>query len=182
MSTNVTITGNLAADPELRFTPSGAAVANFVVLHTERTLNKQTNEWEDGETTRFKCAAWRQMAENVAESLQRGMTVIVQGNLVGKQWTNGEKSGTDLEITVDHVGPSLKFATAKVTRASRSNNGGAQSQQPQNSGAQQGWGQQPQCQPQNQQGWGQQPQGQPQPAGAPAGGGWGTVSEDEPPF
>jgi single-strand DNA-binding protein len=125
--TIITIVGNLVDDPDLRFTPSGAAVANFRIASTPRTFDRQANEWKDGETLFLSCAVWRQAAENVAESLQRGMRVIVQGRLKSRSYETreGEKR-TVFEIDVDEVGPSLRSATAKVTRASRSG-GDAQS-------------------------------------------------------
>ncbi|MFY9914086.1 MAG: single-stranded DNA-binding protein [Nocardioidaceae bacterium] len=123
--TTITIVGNLVDDPDLRFTPSGAAVANFRIASTPRTFDKQTNEWKDGETLFMTCAVWRQAAENVAESLQRGMRVLVQGRLKARSFETreGEKR-TVFEIDVDEVGPSLRNATAKVTRASRSGGDG----------------------------------------------------------
>ncbi|WZH51624.1 MAG: single-stranded DNA-binding protein [Nocardioides alkalitolerans] len=116
--TVITIVGNLTDDPELRFTPSGAAVANFTVASTPRNFNRQTNEWEDGEAMFLRCSIWRQAAENVAESLQRGMRVVVQGRLKARSYETreGEKR-TVFEVEVEEIGPSLKFATAKVTRA-----------------------------------------------------------------
>jgi single-strand DNA-binding protein len=119
--TSITLVGNLVDDPDLRFTPSGAAVANFRIASTPRTFDRQANEWKDGETLFLSCAVWRQAAENVAESLQRGMRVIVQGRLKSRSYETreGEKR-TVFEIDVDEVGPSLRSATAKVTRASRS--------------------------------------------------------------
>ncbi|WP_028474371.1 single-stranded DNA-binding protein [Nocardioides alkalitolerans] len=123
--TLITVVGNLVDDPELRFTPSGAAVANFRIASTPRTFNRQTNDWEDGEALFLSCSVWRQAAENVAESLQRGMRVVVQGRLKARTYDTreGEKR-TVFEIEVEEVGPSLKFATAKVARASRSGGGG----------------------------------------------------------
>jgi single-strand DNA-binding protein len=123
--TSITIVGNLVDDPDLRFTPSGAAVANFRIASTPRTFDRQANEWKDGETLFLSCAVWRQAAENVAESLQRGMRVIVQGRLKSRSYETreGEKR-TVFEIDVDEVGPSLRSATAKVTRASRSGGDG----------------------------------------------------------
>ena len=119
--TVITVVGNLVDDPELRFTPSGAAVANFRVASTPRTFDKQTNEWKDGDSLFLSCSVWRQAAENVAESLQRGMRVVVQGRLKARTYETreGEKR-TVFEIEVDEVGPSLKYATAKVTRTTRS--------------------------------------------------------------
>jgi single-strand DNA-binding protein len=123
--TTITIVGNLVDDPDLRFTPSGAAVANFRIASTPRTYDKQSNEWKDGDTLFLSCAVWRQAAENVAESLQKGMRVIVAGRLKSRSYETreGEKR-TVFEIDVDEVGPSLKSATAKVTRASRSSGAG----------------------------------------------------------
>ncbi len=122
--TVITIVGNLVDDPELRFTPSGAAVANFRIASTPRTFDRQANEWKDGEALFLSCAVWRQAAENVAESLQRGMRVVVQGRLKARSFETreGEKR-TVFEIDVDEVGPSLKYATAKVTKTSRSGGG-----------------------------------------------------------
>lgn len=117
--TTITLVGNLTADPELRFTPSGAAVANFTVASTPRTFDRQTNEWRDGDAMFLNCAVWRQAAENVAESLQKGMRVIVQGRLKSRSYETreGEKR-TVFEIDVDEIGPALKYATAKVSRTS----------------------------------------------------------------
>ncbi|MFC4333921.1 single-stranded DNA-binding protein [Salininema proteolyticum] len=115
----VTIVGNLTADPELRYTPSGAAVASFTVASTPRTYDRESGQWKDGEALFMRCSAWRQLAENVAESLSRGMRVVVQGSLRQRSYETreGEKR-TVVEMTVDEVGPSLKWATAKVTKAS----------------------------------------------------------------
>ena len=123
--TVITVVGNLTNDPELRFTPSGAAVASFTVASTPRTLDKNTNEWKDGDALFLRCSIWRQAAENVAESLQRGMRVVVQGRLKQRSFETkeGEKR-TVVELEVDEVGPSLKYATAKVTKASRGGVGG----------------------------------------------------------
>src|SRR5688572_8911678 len=123
--TPITVVGNLTADPELRFTPSGAAVANFTVASTPRTFDRQTNEWKDGEALFLNCSVWRQAAENAAESLVRGMRVIVSGRLKARSYETreGEKR-TVFEIDVDEVGPSLKYATAKVQKTSRSGTGG----------------------------------------------------------
>lgn len=186
--TTITIVGNLVDDPELRFTPSGAAVANFRIASTPRTFDKQANEWKDGEALFLSCAVWRQAAENVAESLQRGMRVVVQGRLKARSYETreGEKR-TVFEIDVDEVGPSLKYATAKVTKASRggggggygggqgddpwaSNPGGGQPRTDGNAGGQSPGGS-----------WGGQQGGG---SGAPAGGQdpWATPGTDEPPF
>jgi single-strand DNA-binding protein len=123
--TVITVVGNLTDDPELRFTPSGAAVANFTVASTPRTLDKATNEWKDGDALFLRCSIWRQAAENVAESLQRGMRVVVQGRLRQRSYETkeGEKR-TVIELEVDEIGPSLKYATAKVTKAARGGGGG----------------------------------------------------------
>jgi single-strand DNA-binding protein len=193
--TVITVIGNLVDDPELRFTPSGAAVAKFRVASTPRTFDRQTNEWRDGESLFLTCSVWRQAAENVAESLQRGMRVIVQGRL--KQRSYEDREGvkrTVYEIDVDEVGASLRNATAKVTKtAGRSGQGGY-------GGGQQGggWGGGPGGGPGSggpgggQQGGGA-PADDPWATGAPAGGGqqggggWGGGSSgggysDEPPF
>ncbi|GAA1707669.1 single-stranded DNA-binding protein [Kribbella sp. NPDC056951] len=123
--TVVTLVGNLVDDPELRFTPSGAAVANFRIASTPRTYDRQSGEWKDGESLFLSCSVWRQAAENVAESLQRGMRVIVQGRLKSRSYDDREgQKRTVFEIDVDEVGPSLRSATAKVTKAMRSGPGG----------------------------------------------------------
>ena len=123
--TTITVIGNLTDDPELRFTPSGAAVAKFRVASTPRFMDRQTNEWKDGEPLFLACTVWRQAAENVAESLQRGMRVIVQGRLKQRSYETkeGEKR-TVYEVEVDEVGPSLRNASAKVTKTQRSSGGG----------------------------------------------------------
>jgi single-strand DNA-binding protein len=119
--TVITLVGNLVDDPELRFTPSGAAVAKFRVASTPRFLDRQTNEWKDGESLFLTCNVWRQAAENTAETLQRGMRVIVQGRLKQRSYETkeGEKR-TVFEVEVDEVGPSLRNATAKVSKTTRS--------------------------------------------------------------
>ena len=121
----ITVVGNLTNDPELRFTPSGAAVASFTVASTPRYLDKNTNEWKDGDALFLRCSVWRQAAENVAESLTRGARVIVTGRLKQRSFETkeGEKR-TVVELDVDEVGPSLRYATAKVTKASRGGGGG----------------------------------------------------------
>jgi len=184
--TTITVIGNLTDDPELRFTPSGAAVAKFRVASTPRFMDKQTNEWKDGDSLFLSCAVWRQAAENVAESLQKGMRVVVTGRLKSRQYETreGEKR-TVFEIDVEEVGPSLKYATAKVTRTQRSGGGGGYSGGGQGGGAQQGGGDDPWATPAPQSGGqggysgGQQSQGSPagnDPWGAPG------VGSDEPPF
>jgi single-strand DNA-binding protein len=119
--TNITVVGNLTDDPDLRFTPNGAAVANFTVASTPRFFDKQTNEWKDGDALFLRCSIWRQAAENVAETLQRGARVIVTGRLKQRSYETreGEKR-TTFEVEVEEIGPSLKYATAKVTKTSRS--------------------------------------------------------------
>jgi single-strand DNA-binding protein len=123
--TIITVVGNLTADPELRFTPSGAAVANFTVASTPRMFDRQTNEWKDGEALFLRCNIWRQAAENVAESLTRGTRVIVSGRLKQRSFETkeGEKR-TVIELEVDEIGPSLRYATAKVNKGSRGSSGG----------------------------------------------------------
>ncbi|MCB5178074.1 single-stranded DNA-binding protein [Streptomyces antimicrobicus] len=189
--TVITVVGNLVDDPELRFTPSGAAVAKFRIASTPRTFDRQTNEWKDGESLFLTCSVWRQAAENVAESLQRGMRVVVQGRLRQRSYEDREGvKRTVFELEVDEVGPSLRNATAKVTKTTgRGGQGGY-------GGGQQGGGGG---------GWGGN-SGGPQGGGAPSddpwassapaggqqgggGGGWGGNSggsgggySDEPPF
>ena len=123
--TNITVIGNLTDDPELRFTPSGAAVAKFRVASTPRYMDRSTNEWKDGEPLFLACTVWRQAAENVAESLVRGSRVIVSGRLKQRSYETreGEKR-TVIELEVDEIGPSLRYATAKVQKMSRSSGGG----------------------------------------------------------
>ncbi|AXE27159.1 single-stranded DNA-binding protein [Streptomyces globosus] len=188
--TVITVVGNLVDDPELRFTPSGAAVAKFRVASTPRTFDRQTNEWKDGESLFLTCSVWRQAAENVAESLQRGMRVVVQGRL--KQRSYEDREGvkrTVFELDVEEVGPSLKNATAKVTKTTgRGGQGGYGGGQQQGGGA--GWG----GSSGGPQGGGA-PSDDPWASSAPAGGqqqqqggggGWGGSSgggySDEPPF
>jgi single-strand DNA-binding protein len=134
--TVITVIGNLVDDPELKFTPGGAAVAKFRLASTPRTFDRQTNEWKDGESLFLTCSVWRQAAENVAESLQRGMRVIVQGRL--KQRSYEDREGvkrTVYELDVEELGPSLRSATAKVTKAS---GGSGQGQRDTRQAAQQG--------------------------------------------
>ncbi len=123
--TVITVVGNLTADPELRFTPSGAAVASFTIASTPRQFDRNTNEWKDGEALFLRCSIWRQAAENVAESLQRGMRVVAQGRLKQRSFETreGEKR-TVIELDVDEVGPSLRYATAKVNRTQRGSTSG----------------------------------------------------------
>ncbi len=165
--TIMTVVGNLTADPELRFTPSGAAVANFTVASTPRKFNAQTNQWEDMDALFMRCNVWRQAAENVAESLTRGSRVIVTGRLRQRSYDTkeGEKR-TVVELEVDEIGPSLKYATAKVNKVSRGSGGG-------------GFGGGNQATSGGDDPWGSAPQ-----AGASTGGFGGARagSDDEPPF
>ena len=161
--TNITIIGNLVNDPELRFTPSGAAVAKFTVASTPRYLDKATNEWKDGDSLFLQCQIWRQAAENVAESLTRGMRVLVSGRLKQRSYETkeGEKR-TVFEVEVDEVGPSLRNATAKVTKTTRQggSTGGFSTPTTVSSDA-------------SDDPW----------SAAPVGGGWSTTgSDDQPPF
>jgi len=162
----ITVVGNLTDDPELRFTPSGAAVAKFRIASTPRFLDKQTNEWKDGEPLFLSCNVWRQAAEHVAESLQRGARVIVTGRLRQRSYETreGEKR-TVMELEVDEIGPSLRYATAKVQKMARSSgNGGF------GSGGSSGGG-----------GRGGDSADDPWASAAPAGGSSGSFDE-EPPF
>lgn len=125
----VTIVGNLTADPDLRYVGSGVPVASFTVASTPRTLNRQTNEWEDGEAMFVRCTVWRDYAENVTESLTKGTRVVATGRLQVRSYQRNDGSqGTSIEMQVDEVGPSLRFATAQVTKASGSARGGGYSQ------------------------------------------------------
>ncbi|MEQ7127517.1 single-stranded DNA-binding protein [Actinopolymorpha sp. B11F2] len=176
--TIITLVGNLVDDPELRFTPSGAAVSNFRLASTPRTYDRQSGEWKDGETLFLTCNVWRQAAENVAESLQRGMRVVVQGRLKQRSYETREgERRTVYEIEVDEVGPSLRNATAKVTKTTRSQGGfGGDDpwQTPQGGGGGRG----------GQSGGGQSGGGDPWGGGqsGPAQGGQQGGSYDEPPF
>ena len=132
--TPITVIGNLTADPELRFTPNGVPVANFTVASTPRTFDRQTNEWRDGEAMFLNCSVWRQFAENVAESLSKGMRVIVNGNLKARSYEDRDGNRrTSYEIDVTEVGPSLRFASAKVAR-NQSSGGRQRGTQPQGNG------------------------------------------------
>jgi single-strand DNA-binding protein len=165
--TTITVVGNLTADPELRFTPSGAAVANFTVASTPRIYDRQSGEWRDGEALFLRCNIWREAAENVAESLTRGARVVVTGRLKQRSFETreGEKR-TVVEVEVDEVGPSLRYATAKVNKASRSGVGGLGG----------GGSRQPQPVAQTVGAAGEDPWGS-----APASGSFGG-GDDEPPF
>jgi single-strand DNA-binding protein len=122
---NITVVGNLTADPELRFTPNGAAVANFTIASTNRIRDKATGEYRDGDTVFLRASVWRQYAENVAESLTRGMRVIATGRLRVREYETREGGkGTSVELDVDDIGPVLRFATAKVNRTERGSGGG----------------------------------------------------------
>ncbi|AWS47653.1 single-stranded DNA-binding protein [Streptosporangium sp. 'caverna'] len=187
--TTITIVGNLVDDPELRFTPTGQAVARFRIASTPRFLDKTTNEWKDGEGLFLTCNVWRQAAENVAESLQRGMRVIVQGRLRQRSYDTkeGEKR-TVYEVEVDEVGPSLKNATAKVNKTARQGGGGGFGGGPSNDP----WASSAPAAPQGggfngggggNYGGGGQPQGAPQQGGQQGGGNFGGGDfSDEPPF
>ena len=176
--TNITVVGNIVADPELRFTPAGAAVANFRVASTPRRYNSQTNQWEDGEAMFLTCNVWRQAAENVAETMSKGMRVIVTGRLKQRSFQTREGDNrTVFEIDVDEVGPSLRYATAQVNRNPReggNNFGGGQ--QRSNNNNQGGFGGGQQQQPQQN----QAPSKDPWNSAPPAGGFGGADSE--PPF
>jgi|UniRef100_UPI00404AB4F2 single-strand DNA-binding protein len=163
--TTITMIGNLVDDPELRFTPSGAAVAKFRVASTPRYLDKTTNEWKDGESLFLQCQIWRQAAENVAESLTKGMRVILSGRLKQRSYETkeGEKR-TVFEVEVDEVGPSLRNATAKVTRTQRAAGAG-------------GFGAAPAAAADS---FNDDPWAAASPSSA--GGGWATTTSDEPPF
>jgi single-strand DNA-binding protein len=166
--TQITLVGNLVDDPQLRYTPTGQAVANFRVASTPRFLDRNTNEWKDGDSLFLSCNVWRQAAENVAESLQRGMRVIVSGRLRQRSYETkeGEKR-TVYEVEVDEVGPSLRNASAKVTKTSRSTGGFGGG--PSGGGGQSGYG-----------GGGGRPADDPW--ASDAGGGGGDGYSDEPPF
>lgn len=193
----ITVVGNAVADPELRFTPNGAAVANFTVASTPRTFDRQANQWVDGEALFLRCSVWKEAAEHVASSLTKGMRVIVQGRLKARSYEDRDgNKRTSWELDVDEVGPALRFATAKVTRAQRNGGGdfggapsggfGGPSQGGDFGGPPAGAGQGgfggPPAPPQ---------QGGPQQGGAPAGGqdawagnagGWDTPPAAAPPF
>jgi single-strand DNA-binding protein len=175
--TTITVVGNLTDDPELRFTPSGAAVAKFRVASTPRTLDRASGEWKDGEPLFLSCNVWRQAAENVAESLQRGARVIVTGRLRQRSYETreGEKR-TVIELEVDEIGPSLRYATAKVQKMSRSSGGGGFGSSGGDGGNNRGGG--------GGGGGGGGYADDPWASATPAGGGGGSGSsfDDEPPF
>lgn len=201
--TVITVVGNVTADPELRFTANGAAVANFTVASTPRTFDRQTSEWRDGETLFLRCSAWREMAENVAETLSRGTRVVAQGRLRSRTFDTKEgERRTVFELDVDEVGPSLRYASANVTKNERGggfSGGGQGGQQGGFGGGGQGGGQQggpgggraPQQGGQQGGQWGANPQQGGRPAQEDpwassnpqsGGGGWGSPTNDEPPF
>ncbi|EXF24844.1 single-stranded DNA-binding protein [Nesterenkonia sp. AN1] len=191
--TIITVVGNLTADPELRFTPSGAAVSNFAIASTPRFFDRQANEWKDGETLFVRCSLWREAAENAAESLTKGTRVIAQGRLKARSFQTKEgENRTSWELDVDEIGPSLRFATASVQRSSGGQGGrpsggggfgggnaggaasgggfgGGNSGGGSSSGGSGGWNND--SAPQDP--WGGQPSG---------GGSWGTPDNNEPPF
>lgn len=176
--TTITVVGNLTTDPELRFTPSGSAVANFTVASTPRTFDRQSNEWKDGETLFLRAAVWREAAENVAESLTKGMRVIVTGRLKSRSYETkeGEKR-TVIELEVDEIGPSLRYANAKINRTQRSSAQGGQG-----AGT---FGNQGNTNPGNTNPAGQSaPQEDPwaTPQTTSTAGGWGNGPDTEPPF
>ncbi|MBP8919273.1 MAG: single-stranded DNA-binding protein [Micropruina sp.] len=179
--TIITLVGNLTADPELRFTPSGAAVANFTVASTPRTFDRQTSEWKDGDAMFLNCSVWRQAAENVAESLTKGMRVVVQGRLKSRSYETREgERRTVFEIDVDEIGPSLRYASARVTRNSGGGNysggggGGNYSGGGNSGGGQSGGGQSG-----GNDSWSSGGGGGNRPAGNDP---WAQAQSDEPPF
>jgi single-strand DNA-binding protein len=184
--TVITVVGNLTNDPELRFTPSGAAVAGFTVASTPRTLDRESGQWKDGDPLFLRCSVWRQYAENVAESLTKGMQVIVQGRLKQRSYETreGEKR-TVVELDVDEIGPCLKFATAKVSKASRGSGGGGggggdwSNSAPSGGGSVQRSGGQQSGGPANTQ---QDDPWATSGGSGGSGGGWGGGYSDEPPF
>jgi single-strand DNA-binding protein len=200
--TVITVVGNLTDDPELRFTPSGAAVAGFTVASTARQFDRNTNEWKDGDPLFLRCSIWRQAAENVAESLTKGMRVVVQGRLKQRSYETreGEKR-TVVELDVEEIGPSLRYATAKVTKSARGSGGGYGGQGGSGDGG--GWsggsgggasgsgggsfsgggqGQSPSGGGGGRGPSGPPPQDDPWASNSGSGGGWGGGYSDEPPF
>ena len=178
--TQITLVGNLTADPELRFTPSGAAVANFTVASTPRTFDRQSNEWKDGDTMFLNCSIWRQAAENVAETLSKGMRVIVQGRLRSRSYDDREGNRrTVFEVDVDEVGPSLRYATAKVNRTSSGSGGGWQGGQ---GGSSAGPANQPNAGGHNQGSGNWQAGGSSSPNRGVSNDPWASAQSEEPPF
>ncbi|WP_242089215.1 single-stranded DNA-binding protein [Curtobacterium sp. DN_7.5] len=175
--TVITVVGNLTADPELRYTQNGLAVANFTIASTPRTFDRQANEWKDGDALFLRASVWREFAEHLAGSLTKGARVIAQGRLRQTSWTDREgQQRTGFVLDVDEIGPSLRYATAQVTRAQR--NGGGQQQ-----GGGQPWGGQQQSGPQQDQSWSPQ-QGAQQQGGAQGQDVWSQPGQydDETPF
>lgn len=189
--TPITIIGNLVSDPELRFIPSGAAVCNFSVAVTPRKFDRQSNEWVDGKTVFWDCTAWREQAENVAESFQKGMRVIVTGNIDQDEWEDKATGAprTKVVLQVDEAGPSMKYATAQVRKVQKGQNdsggGFGGGGQPRGGGQQRG-GQRQQARPQGgQQRRGPAQYGQESDPWSQQGGGnydWGSGQDEEPPF
>ncbi|PID54284.1 MAG: single-stranded DNA-binding protein [Micrococcales bacterium] len=189
--TTITVVGNLTADPELRFTPNGAAVANFTVASTPRIFNRQTQQWEDQEALFLRCSVWRDLAENVTESLTKGNRVVVQGRLRQRSFDTreGERRSV-IEMEVDEIGPSLRFATAKPNRTSRGGGGSYGGPPASSFGGDQSAGQSRGGQSGGDHGgdgWGANQQSQPEDpwATGPSVGGsgsWGGSSYEEPPF
>ena len=189
--TIITVVGNLTADPELRFTPSGAAVSNFVIASTPRFFERQSNEWKDGETLFVRCSLWREAAENAAESLTKGMRVIAQGRLKARSFETKEgERRTSWELDVDEIGPSLRFATASVQRQGgqgRGGGGGFSSGGGSGFGGGGGFGGGDSFGGGGQGqggGWGGNDSGPSDPWGGQpsSGGGWDTPNSNEPPF
>ena len=173
--TQITLIGNLTGDPELPFTPSGAAVANFTVASTPRTFDRQSSEWKDGDTMFLNCSIWRQAAENVAETLSKGMRVIVQGRLKSRSYDDREGNRrTVFEVDVEEVGPSLRYATAKVNRTSGQGGGGWQGGGGQGGSHERGGGQ---AGGDNWQSGGSQSSNR-----GPANDPWASAQSEEPPF
>ncbi len=179
--TTITVIGNLTSDPELRFTPSGSPVANFTIASTPRTFDRQANEWKDGETLFLRCSIWRDPAENVAESLTKGMRVIIVGRLKSRTYETkeGEKR-TVIELECDEIGPSLRYANAKVNRTQRNGN----SQGGQASGGYNGGGTGGGASNAPAGGHAGLPQDDPwaTPGTSGTAGGWGNGPDSEPPF
>jgi single-strand DNA-binding protein len=173
--TTITVIGNLTSDPELRFTPSGSAVANFTVASTPRTFDRQSNEWKDGETLFLRASVWREAAENVAESLTKGMRVIASGRLKSRSYETkeGEKR-TVIELEVDEIGPSLRYTNAKFNRTQRGSSQGGQ-------GAG-GFGGQGNAGPAGQAAPQEDPRATPATPATGGAGGWGSGPDSEPPF
>ena len=166
----ICIIGNLVADPDLKFTPSGAAVANFTIASTPRSFDRDSGQWVDGDPLFMRCTVWRDAAENVAESLTKGTRVIASGYLKARSYQTKEgENRTVMELDVQEIGPSLRFATARVAKTQRGQSSG-------------GWGQQQDAR-HGQGGWDQPRQGGGDPWNPDTGtGGWGNTNRDEPPF